>query len=274
MKQFIRTLSSTAIIAVSCCLFSCGDDIEGFGLTGKEGLPSRFKTADKTTYLSYSGNRLLQMMDEFGFTTSFEYEENVLKWVSFAPPADPNIADGHGSTRFEKEGNKILAKSSGEPSFNLYVNEIELDENELPTKITDKGVFQMTSEGEKKLWDGKYYSILTFDTSTKNLLKLEKFNLEDSTLITTYTFKYSSQPGSMSNVELPSWFFAYWYQRNPHISELLSRQFLNNKNTLMEETITDKASGESNTIHYKYSYNDKTYPVSIENGEKIMEIRY
>lgn len=274
MKQFIHTLASTALLAASFCLFSCNDDIEGFGLTGKDGLPSALITTDKTTYLSYSGNRLMQMMDEIGFTTSFEYEGNELKWVSFAPPADPNIADGHGSTRFEKDGNKILAKSSGEPSFDVSVNEIELDENGLPAKITEKGLFQMTGEGEKQLSDGKYYSILTFEPSTKNLIKLERFSLEDSTLITSYTFKYNSQPGSMSKVELPSWFFAYWYQRNPHISELLSRQFLNNNNTLMEETTTDEASGESNTIHYKYTYNDKSYPVSVENGEKTMEIRY
>ena len=33
-----------------------------------------------------------------GSTTSFNYEGNELRSVSFAPPADPNIADGHGSS--------------------------------------------------------------------------------------------------------------------------------------------------------------------------------
>ena len=270
MKQFIRTLITTALIAVSFCLFSCDNDTEGFGFTGKDGLPSTFKTENQTTYLSYSGNRLLQMMDQDGFTTTFNYEGDELRSVFFAPPADPNIADGHGSTRFEREGNKIRVKSSGEPSFELSVQEIELDENGLPVKITDTGAFQMTGEGEKKLWDGKFYYVLTFDPSTKNLLKREKFDLEDSTLITSYTFQYNNQPGSMSQVELPLWYFV-------HCSSATgpsSRQYLNYRNTLTEETVTDGKTGDAHTTYYKYVYNKNAYPVSVDNGEEKMEIRY
>ena len=40
MKLFIHTLVSTALIAVSFCLFSCDENTEGFGSTGRDGLPS------------------------------------------------------------------------------------------------------------------------------------------------------------------------------------------------------------------------------------------
>lgn len=50
------------------------------------------------------------MMNQDGFTTTFNYEGNELRGISYAPPADPNIADGHGYTGFEKEGNKIIVK--------------------------------------------------------------------------------------------------------------------------------------------------------------------
>ena len=119
MKLFIHTLVSTALIAVSFCLFSCDDNTEGFGSTGRDGLPSAFKTENQTTYLSYSGNRLLQMMNQDGFTTTFNYEGNELRGISYAPPADPNIADGHGYTGFEKEENKIIVNQSGEPSMDI-----------------------------------------------------------------------------------------------------------------------------------------------------------
>ena len=52
--------------------------------------------------------KALQMMNQDGFTTTFNYEGNELRGISYAPPADPNIADGHGYTGFEKEENKII----------------------------------------------------------------------------------------------------------------------------------------------------------------------
>lgn len=151
-----------------------------------------------------------------------------------------------------------------------YNQEIELDGNGFPTKITDLGAFQITSEGYKKVWDGKYYYALTFEPSTKNLLKLEKFNLEDSTLITTSSFQYSDQPGSMSQVELPLWFFSY----HSLTSGISSRQYLNYRNTLTEETVTDGKTGNTHTTYYKYTYNKNAYPVAVDNGEEKMDIRY
>lgn len=273
MKRFIRTFVPVTLMAASLCLFSCDNDNEGFGFTGKDGLPSAFETHEQTIYLSYTGNRLLKMMKKDGSTTSFNYEGNELRSISFAPPADPNIADGYSSVHFEKEGNKIRVKSSGEPSFDLYEKEIELDENGLPAKITDIGVFEMTAEGKKKLRDGENYSILTFDPSTKNLLKSEEFSLKDSKLITSHTFTYNNQPGSMSQVELPVWFFGYWFQKNSYTASNF-RQFLHYRNTLTEETITDGSSGNSRTIYYKYTYNKNTYPISVDNGSETMEIIY
>ncbi len=43
MKLFIHTLVSTALIAVSFCLFSCDENTEGFGSTGRDGLPVHSK---------------------------------------------------------------------------------------------------------------------------------------------------------------------------------------------------------------------------------------
>lgn len=275
MKQFIRTLTSIVLIATSLCLFSCDNDPKDFGLTGKNGLPSSFKIDNQTIYLSYAGNRLQKIMHKDGSTSSFTYEGDELLSIFFAPPADPNMADGHGAIDFKKEGNKIRITQTGEPSLDIsYDQEIELDENELPVKITDLGTFQMAGEGEKKLENGKNYSLLTFDPSTKNLLKLEKFNLEDSTLIASHTFKYDNQPGSMCQIKAPAWFFSYWFLHLSYDTDLYSRQYLNYHNTLTEETVTEGSIANSSTIPYKYMYNENGYPVSVDNGKKSMKIKY
>ena len=91
------------------------------------------------------------MMNQDGFTTTFNYKGDELRGISYAPPSDPNIAERKRLYRFRKEGNKIIVKQSGEPSMDIsYNQEIELDGNGFPTKITDLGAFQMTSEGYKK----------------------------------------------------------------------------------------------------------------------------
>lgn len=272
MNQLIRSLTAAVVIAISFSLFSCDDNEEGFGLTGTAGLPGMFKTNDNATYLSYSGNRLSQIMTKRGSTTTFNYEGNELQSIYFAPPADPNIADGHGSLRFEREGNKIRTIRNGEPTNIALIEEIELDANELPAKITEMGYFEPTSEGYKKLYDGKKYSLLTFDPSTKNLLKRETFSLKDAELLNTYTYKYDNSPGSMSQIELPSWFFAYWHQY--YADTAVYSQFLNHRNNITEVTDTYNKTGEIHTTYYTYTYNKGGYPVSFDNGYNVFEIRY
>lgn len=78
----------------------------------------------------------------------------------------------------------------------------------------------------------------------------------------------------MSQVELPLWFFSFWFQKSSYSTGAYPRQFLNHQNALTEETITDGETGNTQTIHYKYTYNKSSYPVSIDNGEESMEIRY
>lgn len=272
MNQLIRSLAAAVIIAISFSLFSCDDNEDGFGLTGKNGLPSMFRIDDNETYLSYSGNQLLLMMYENGATTAFNYEENAFQSISLAPPPYPSIADGHGFVRFERKGNKIRVISSGEPTNVASIKEIELDKNELPAKITDMGYFEPSSEGYQKLYNGKDYSVLTFDPVTKNLLKRDIFSLKDSILLKAYTYKYDNSPGSMSRVELPSWFYAYWYQN--YAGTAIFSQFLNHHNNMTEETVTDKETGEIHTTYNKYAYNGESYPVSCDNGNVVFEIRY
>ena len=78
----------------------------------------------------------------------------------------------------------------------------------------------------------------------------------------------------MSQVELPSWFFGFWFQKSLYSTGIYLRQYLSHQNTLTEETITDGETGNTQTIHYKYAYNKQSYPVSVDNGNESMEIKY
>ena len=74
----------------------------------------------------------------------------------------------------------------------------------------------------------------------------------------------------MSQVELPLWYFSF----RSFDTGLSYRQFLNYRNTLTEETVTDEKNGNSHTTYYKYTYNKNAYPISADNGEESMGIRY
>lgn len=267
MNQFVRNLSSAACIAVSLCLFSCDNDTVGFGLSGKDGCPSVIETDNRAFYLSYDGYKISEIKEKDGSGTSFSYEQNKLKSISFTPPKD--VMDGHGSVDFRQEGNKIWVESSGEPFFELYVTKIELDENQLPVKITEMGQYHNNgSEGLVKEHEGERYTSLTYDASTRNLLKKEVFSIKESKLLRTYTYKYDNMPGSMSQTDLPAWFFIYWSNRYTY--DFYHLQYSNYKNNVIETTLSDDTDGSDRTTTYEYTYNDNKYPVSSQsNGEEV-----
>ena len=60
----------------------------------------------------------------------------------YSSPEDKEMMDGHGSVLFKKEGqDKIIIESWAEPSSELFRMELELDENNVPLKITEAGFY-------------------------------------------------------------------------------------------------------------------------------------
>lgn len=254
----------------SILLLSCNDD-DDLKLTKEEGLPGFFEQNDGTKfYVSYLGNQPTQVKRKGGSTTSYEYEEGIPSKIVFTPPKD--VADGNGATSFTKEDdNKIRVESWGEPSFDLYVQEIELDEEKNPVRITDIGAFERGPEGLTKVRDGVKYVKITIDPTTKNILKNEVFSLENSELLATYSYEYDNNPGTMSKIDWPLWLFIYYCNNNSSYYNSYYRQFFNYKNNLVKETADDKAESTNYTVNYTYTYNKNGYPVSASNDKSLYE---
>lgn len=276
MNKLLTTIASTAFITASLALLSCSDN-EAFPQTGKEGCPSSFEYEKQGTFgLSYQGNQLSQVTAPEGSTTQFSYGGKTLMTVSFAPPA--GVADGHGSINFTEAGeNKIRMESSGEPGFHLRVEEIELNEFRLPAKITELGIYVRTDEGLKQMAEGKTYISFTYDPSTRNLLKYERFSIQDSTLQATYSFRYDQSPGTMSRIDIPAWFPVYWAYRHGYSSDIYDRQFLNYTNNVVEMAVDDPEKHLQSVSTYQYTYNKNDYPIAASSdapGAEKVSIRY
>lgn len=274
MNKLFCSIASTAFIALSLCMFSC-EESEEFDFTKLNGLPSIIKSNDFILYLSYSEKQLSKMKVKDGSTAQFNYEQGEIKSVSYLPPE--GVADGHAWIQFERtENNKIQVSRGGEPDGSRSkMEEIELDENLFPVKISDLGFFEQGADGLKKIEEGETYTLLTYDPSTKNLIKREIFSLKDSLLQQTYTYKYDMAHGLMDQVKLPLWFAGYW--NNIHATNRLHyRLFFNYTNNLTEETIENKTDNSTHTIRYEYTYNNNDYPAAVswsDEGEGVV-IRY
>lgn len=276
MSKLLTTIASAAFITASLTLLSCSDN-EAFPQTGKEGCPSSFEYESQGTVgLLYQGSQISQITTPEGSTTQFSYGGKTLMTVSFSPPA--GVADGHGSINFTEAGeNKIRMESSGEPSSHLRVEEIELNEFRLPAKITELGIYVRTDEGLKQMTEGKTYISFTYDPSTRNLLKYERFCIQDRTLQATYAFQYDQSPGTMSRIDTPAWFPVYWTYRRSYSSDIYDWQFLNYKNNIVEVTVDDKEKLLQSVITFQYTYNKNDYPIAASSdipGAEKVSIRY
>jgi hypothetical protein len=277
LSVYLLVISLFALGTVSC-------DREDEGrMSGK---PVKIKSSDEIDVsFAYQGDRLLRIVENgtggFGATIKFGYEEDELTSLSFSP-TDPRMADGSGYTSFKREENgKIRVESTGEPALDmLFVQEIELDADLFPVKITDAGAYSIREGGVwTKEYDGKYGSLFSWDASTGQLLKQEIYDIETSQQVAVYTYKYDSAPGVLSRVDCPLWFYAYWNRANYYALRTYKALFFGYANNLAEVTVDDSLSDRHEVLKYVYAYSPDGFPVSVSiqtsGGEApAIQIRY
>lgn len=256
----------------SLATMSCSDD-DNFPFTGENGRLSGVKYPDNTyVQFYYHGHKVSQVKDSQGFVSEFNYLNNELSKISYYP-TDPRVADGHGSSTFKREGSKVRIESWGEPSSSLYIQEIELDANEIPVKISDIGVFEYREGVLEKVEEGNYYAFLSYDPDTRSLLKEEVYSVKTSEKIASFAYEYESTPGVMSKVDLPLWFYSfrthmsYWVNNSSNL-------YFNYSENLVRKTIVDEQNNTHSDIRYTYEYNKAGFPVKMFTGSEGFSISY
>jgi hypothetical protein len=185
----------------------------------------------------------------------------------YTSPEDKEVADGHGSTLFKKESrDKIIIESSGEPGFELFRKEMELNENNVPLKITDAGVYAYTgANGElSKISDGHFYAVFTYEPSTHNLIRQVIYDIETDEKIISYDYEYDSNTGAFSRIDLPLWYYTYQAYGNRDYRSAYNRLFFNYSNNLVKETVYDEGAAQEKIFRYTYKYNEGNAPVFME----------
>lgn len=276
MLQILFVLVCTMVV-------SCNDDDGNLQSTGIDGKPGKVvikytdpNSTDTDVFFYYQGDKLTRTKAIKGSILDFNYKNNELTSV-YTSPEDKDVADGHGSTTFKKDNSKIIIESSGEPSFDLFRWELELDGNNIPAKITEIGMYSHSgANGElSKVRDGKYYSEFTYEQSTKNLLKQVVYNISTSAIAATYEYEYDNSPGAISKIDLPLWYYAYKAYINREYRNVYSRLFFNYSNNIQKEMV-DTEEGES-IVNYTYQYKKNNTPISMSNdvyGLSAISITY
>lgn len=268
-KLFFTTLLPASLLAIAV-LSACDND-KDFPSTGKPGCPSLLEYADGGQFsLSYADRRPFRILSPEGSATQFNYENGVLSSLSFSPPE--GVADGHASISFERESEHIIrVKQSGEPSWSTSrIEEIELDDNGYPVRITDLGIYQYRGSTPETMHyelirEGKTYTRLSFDLSTGHLLKREVYNRADSALLSSSRYEYTSTPGLFSAVDLPRWFTGYWCDHVASQSDPYYRLYYHTHTNLLKETVVNAEGEQISTLTYDYTYDRNGFPNQVSN---------
>lgn len=260
MNKLFSTIMSGILAMAGLALSSCSDN-DDIKPTGIDGCPSALLSDGQlTASFIYEGNKLARIQDPGGRATHFNYENGEFSGISYTPPKD--VADGHGWVDFTKTGDKTFEVSrGGEPALDIsQVEEVELDTDGLPAKITFTGIYRWGANGEELLEEGDRYALLTFDPATRQLLKQEVFDKE-SNLLVKYTYEYDNASGSISHPEFPMWFLGWWYYQYSNQNDFKYIQFLNRRNNITKIT-SENSKGEISSVTYTYKYNENNYPVT------------
>jgi len=268
------------VIQYLLCVFillSCSKDDQP-QLTNVDGKPSCVKINDyeeTNVFFSYQGNRLSEIKEIGGSIQSFNYENEDLLSISVSPE-DKRVADGHGYTKFRKESDyKIVVEATGEPNFDMYRHEVELNKNNIPVRITDLGIFGYTGDnGEiSRTREGQYYAVFTYGEATNNLIRIVVYDIISSEEVAVYDYEYDSNIGAISKMDLPLWYYAYRAFMGRDYRYRYGRIFFNYGNNLVKENVfkTDNVT-EQNTYNYLYKYNKDNVPISMrsDNGEILI----
>ncbi|RHR58247.1 hypothetical protein [Parabacteroides sp. AF17-28] len=260
MNKLFSTIMSGILTVAGLALFSCSDN-DDIKLTGIDGCPSALlSNGQLTASFTYDGNKLSRIQDPDGHATHFNYENGEFSGISYTPPKD--VADGHGWVDFTKTGDNTFEVSrGGEPALDIsYVEEVELDTNGLPAKITFTGIYRWGANGKEQLEEGDRYALLSFDPATRQLLKQEVFDKE-SNLLVKYTYEYDNASGSISHTELPMWLLGWWYYLYSNQNDFKYIQFLNRRNNITKIT-SENSEGDISSVTYTYKYNENNFPVT------------
>jgi len=275
MNKLFLTISSAILLMAGLYLSSCSDN-DDIKLTGIDGRPSDLLSNGQVfASFVYSGNLFAGIQYPDGHATRFNYEDGVFSGISYMPPKD--VADGHGWVHFNKTGDNTYEVShGGEPSTDInFREEVVLDANGLPVKVTFTGIFQQGPNGEKQIEEGGGYALLTFDPTTRQLLEQEVYDKE-SNLRVKNTYEYDNASGSISHLELPLYFLGWWYYNHAYSSGFKDVQFLNHRHNITKIT-SENSKEERSSATYTYKYNENDFPVSefCNKGEgEEVEIRY
>ena len=128
-----------------------------------------------------------------------------------------------------------------------YREEVALDANGLPIKVSFTGIFQQGANGEKQIKEGDRYAFLTFDPATRQLLRQEI---------------YDNASGSISHLEFPMWFLGWWYYNHVYSYDFKNVQFLNHHHNITKIT-SENSERNRSSVTYTYKYNKNNFPVSV-----------
>lgn len=275
MNKLFSTILSAVLLMGGLCQSSCSDN-DDIKLTGIDGRPSvLLSNGLVTASFIYSGNQFAGIQYPDGQATHFSYEEGELSGIFYTPPKD--MADGHAWVHFNKIGDKTYEVSrGGEPSMDIdYREEVTLDTNGLPVRVTFTGIFQQGANQEKQIEEGDRYALLTFDPATRQLLNQEVYDKE-SNLLVKYTYEYDNASGSISHLELPMRFLGWWYYSHADSYDFENIQLLNHRHNITKIT-SENSEGKRSSVTYTYKYNKNNFPVFVFcdrwKGEEV-EIRY
>ena len=250
---------------------SCNDD--ELQLTKMQGKPSSISSNidNRKMFFFYKGNHLSEIKELHYVRSKSIYnysdENNDLMSIS-SMIEDKNIADGSGFIRFRKEDGKIIIESSGEPGFDIFRLELELDNNNNPVKITDMGIFSYTGvNGEiSKIAEGDYYAVFTYNQATKNLTRLVVYDKISTEEVASYDYEYDNNVGAVSKMGLPLWYYAYKAFMLRDSNDIFHKIYFNHSNNIIFEKVTAASHNpEQNTYEYIYKYNKANTPVSMSN---------
>lgn len=255
---------------------SCSDNDNS---KGENSRPSSIETNQEQKSkikFHYQDDRISKIIKEKGSTIHFEYNNNELISI-FLSPTDPQKADGN-LIKFSKKGNKVIVTKSNDSES--HTEEIELDENNIPIKMTYKGLYFPEFEDYNNY---TYHSSFTFDSQTQKLLKEEIFFENSSDIIYTYTYEYEDSPGIFSKVNLPLWFYVYCCHQFRNSTTGIELLFTNYANNILEKNIALLVDDMilNTRINYTYSYNKNGFPSIVtthnrdeENDEFTVNIKY
>lgn len=264
------------ILLCAIVMVSCSNDDGDFQLTGVNGRPSSIKSQNRgmgDIFFYYQGNQISSIKQTKGTISQFRYDNNELVSVDFSPE-DKNIADGSGSISFKKEGNnKIIIESLAEPSSNKYRWELELNEDNIPIKITDKGIFSIsgTSEDLSVAGEREYYGVFSYDPVTKSLKSQAIYSIKTGKIVAAYTYEYDSNIGAISKVDLPLWYYAYMVYRSRDSASAYDRLFFNYSNNIVKESIDSDNIAVKDVINYTYKYNKENAPILMKSDRPNTE---